>query len=75
MWTRDVNVEWRLLPRLIDLFIDFRDFFNPNLTLSVLHRQDVIDGPMEMIRDVRYLLVNAFQGVAYDSPRSPPRST
>ena len=41
----------------------------------MLHREDVINAPMKMVRDIRYLLIDALQGVAYDSPRSAPRST
>ena len=40
----------------------------------MFHRENVIDGPMEVIRDVSYLLIDAFQGVAYDSPMSVPKS-
>ena len=60
---------------LVDLFIDFRDLIDPDLALAVLHVEAIIDAPMEVVGDVRYLLVDALQGVAYDSPRSPPRST
>jgi hypothetical protein len=42
----------------------------------VFHVQDLVRGPVEVVCDVSYLLVQLVQGVAYDSPtlNSPPRS-
>lgn len=64
-----------LLTRLVNFLIDFGDLFDPDLPLFVLHFQDLVEGPMEVVANVRYLLIEPVQGVAYDSPRSPPVST
>ena len=69
--TRSIN---SLFSSLVDLLIDVGDLFDPNLPLFVFHGQYVFYGPMEMISNVRYLLVDALQGVADYSPRSVPRS-
>ena len=58
----------------VDFLIYLGNFAHPNLTLLVFHREYVVDGPMEVVRDVSYLLIDAFQGVAYDSPMSVPKS-
>ena len=75
---RDRGDSWRginsLLPGLIDLFIDFGDLLDPDLSLSMFHGQDIVYRPVEVVCDVRYLLVDALQGVADYSPRSVPRS-
>ena len=63
-----------LFSSLVDLFINVRDLFDPNLSLFMFHGQYVINGPMEVISNVSYLLVDALQGVADYSPRSVPRS-
>lgn len=63
-----------LLAGFVNLFVDVRDLFDPDLPLSMLHGQDVFNGPMEVIGDVRYLLVDALQGVADYSPKSVPKS-
>ena len=44
-------------PGLIDLFVDRRDLTDPRLALFVFHLQDVIERPVEVVRNVRYLLV------------------
>jgi len=41
----------------VDLAIDARDFSEPDVTFFVFHIEDVVDRPMEVIRDVRDLLV------------------
>jgi hypothetical protein len=38
------------------------------MPLVVFHCENVVERPMKMIRDVRYLLVNLFQGVACYPP-------
>jgi hypothetical protein len=48
---------------------------HPALSLGVFERQDFLKWPMEVIGDVGYLLVQAFKGVAYDSPPRSARST
>jgi hypothetical protein len=49
---------------LINLFIDLRDFANPDLAFLVFHREDVIDRPVKVVSDVGHLLVDLLQGVA-----------
>ena len=38
------------------------------MALLVLHLEDLLEGPVEVISEVRYLPGQLFQGVAYDSP-------
>lgn len=61
---------------LVDLLVDLGDLLDPYLALPVFHVQDLVRGPVEVVCDVSYLLVQLVQGVAYDSPtlNSPPRS-
>ncbi len=63
-----------LLAGLIDFLIDIGNLLDPNLPFFVLHAEHLIERPMKVVTDVGYLLVQAVQGVAYDSPRSPPVS-
>ena len=49
---------------LVDLAVDLRYLANPNLTLLVFHVEDIVYRPMEMVRDIRYLLIQLIQGVA-----------
>ncbi len=55
----------------VDLAVDARDLTQPDVPLVVLHVQDVVERPMEVIRNVGYLLVQLIQGVA----RYPPWPT
>lgn len=64
-----------LLSRLIKPAIDPGNLLHPALSLGVFERQDFLKWPMEVIGDVGYLLVQAFKGVAYDSPPRSARST
>ena len=57
---------------LVNFFVDGRYLTHPGLPLFVFHLQNIVQGPMEMVGDVRYLLVKAIQGVAQDSPGAPP---
>src|SRR5438445_1425578 len=68
------------LPGFVDLFVDPRNFTQPDMPLVVLHVQDVVERPVKVIRDVGYLLVNLLQGVACyppwpAAPPPPRRST
>lgn len=46
------------------------------MPLFVLHLQNVVERPVEMVRDISYLLVELVQGVAYDPPeKAVPIST
>jgi hypothetical protein len=49
---------------LVDLGVDPRDLLDPDLSLPVFHLEDFIRGPVEMVSDVSYLLVEPLQGVA-----------
>jgi len=49
---------------LVDLLVDLGDLLDPNVPLAVFHLEDVVERPVEMIGDVRYLLVQLVQGVA-----------
>ncbi len=49
---------------LVDLFVDLRDFANPDLPFLVFHVEYVVYRPVKMISDIRYLLIQLIQGVA-----------
>ena len=51
-----------------DLDVDLADLLHPAAAIRVLQAQDVLEGPVEMVGDIGYLLVEALQGVAYDPP-------
>ena len=53
-----------LFARSVDLGIDFRDLLDPDLSLPVFHLKDLVRGPVKMVGDVSYLLVEPLQGVA-----------
>src|SRR6185312_13607521 len=63
-----------LLPGFVDLAIDPRYLTQPDVSFVVLHSQDVVERPMEVVRDIGYLLVNLLQGVARypPAPAAPP---
>ena len=42
----------------------------PVLPFGVIQAQELLMGPMDVASEVGYLLVNPFQGVAYDPPAS-----
>lgn len=42
----------------------------PVLPLGVIEAQELMLGPMDVASEIGYLLVDAFQGVAYDPPAS-----
>lgn len=50
--------------------VDIRDLFHPALAFAMFQIHDHVTLPVEIIRDVGYLLMQAVQGVAYDPPRS-----
>lgn len=57
-----------LVRLVVDSAVDRRHFLRPSPTIGVLQREDVVERPMQVIRDVGYLLVEPLKGVAYDSP-------
>ena len=48
--------------------VDIAHFLDPHVALLVLHRKDLLEAPVEVIGDIRYLAGDALQRVAYDSP-------
>lgn len=52
---------------LIDACIDFADLFYPSEPVGVFHFQDVFERPVEIVGDVRYLLVDRVRRVAYQA--------
>ena len=67
------------LSGIVDLAVNARDLPQPDVALVVLHIQDVVERPVEVIGDVGYLLVKLLQGVASYPPwpttrPSPPPS-
>ena len=61
--------------RLVKPAVDFGDFLHPALPFGVIESQHFVHGPMEVIGDVGYLLVQAVERVAYDTPPKLARST
>lgn len=53
---------------LVERLIDFRNLRSPSPPVSMLHMQQSLVRPMEVVGDVGYLLVKPVEGVAYDSP-------
>ena len=54
---------------LIQPLVDPRDFGDPPLTLAVVQLHDLVIGPVKVIGQVRYLLVQPIRVVARYSPR------
>ena len=48
--------------------VDPSDPFGPLPAVAMLHLQDILERPMEMVGDVSYLLVQLIEGVARYSP-------
>jgi hypothetical protein len=44
-------------PAFVDFLVDLGNLTNPDLALFVLHIEDVVYRPMEVISDIRYLLI------------------
>lgn len=45
------------------------NFSNPHPPVSVLHVQKLLVLPVQVVREVGYLLSDPLEGVAYDPPR------
>src|ERR1700742_309900 len=56
----------------VDLAVDPRDLAQPDVTLFVLHVEDVAFGPVEVVRDVRDLLVELLTRVSSDRRQGYP---
>ena len=54
--------------------VNLVEFLNPAAAFSVLERHELFVGPVEVIGEIGYLLVELSEGVAYDFPR-PSGST
>src|SRR6266849_5504625 len=54
----------------VDLLVDLADLLDPHMPLVVLHLEDVVHVPVEVIGDVGYLACELVQRGAYDSPRA-----
>lgn len=52
----------------IDAPVDVRDLRNPAPAVGVLERHDLRVGPVKVIGDKGYLLLELGEGVAYDPP-------
>ena len=49
---------------LVDLLVNLGNLANPHLALFVLHIKDIVYRPVEVVCDIRYLLIQLIQGVA-----------
>src|SRR6185503_15524311 len=50
----------------VDLAVDARDFAEPDVAFFVFHVEDVVDCPVEVVRDVSNLLIQLFSRVSSD---------
>ncbi len=48
----------------VDFPVDFGNLADPDLSFLVFHVEDVVYRPMEVVSDIRYLLIQLIQGVA-----------
>jgi len=55
--------------------IDLGNLLDPTPAVAMLQIHDLVERPMEMVGNVGYLLVEALQGVAYNSPIAAAVST
>src|SRR5512138_1057798 len=58
----------RFVRRLVQRLVGPRDLGDPALALAMIERHHLIVGPVQIARDVRYLLEDPVRGVAHDSP-------
>ena len=52
--------------------IDCADLFDEAASVTVLEFHDFLQRPVKVVGQEGYLLVELFEGVAYDSPGAPP---
>ena len=64
-----------MLTRLVHAAIDLGNLLNPPPPLPVFQIEDMVQRPVKVIGNVGYLLMQAFEGVAYDTPPKRARST
>ena len=60
-----------LLHFLTQPLVDRADLLDEAATVAVLQLHDLFQRPVEVVGDEGYLLVELFEGVAYDSPGEP----
>src|SRR5690349_13218470 len=58
----------------LQALVDARHLGHPALPLAVFHPHHLVVGPVQIVGDVRYLLVQAIRGVAHHPP-TPAVST
>ena len=56
------------LSAFVNFLVDLADFLAPKLPLSVWQIDDRVAIPVHVVPQEGYLLVDALEGVAYDSP-------
>ena len=57
---------------LAQFLIDCADLFDEAASVTVLEFHDFLQRPVKVVGQEGYLLVELFEGVAYDSPGAPP---
>lgn len=58
-----------------DAGVEGTDLADESLTLRMLEVEDVLPGPVQVVGDVRDLLVQPIGRVRQDSPRRPPETS
>src|SRR5688500_99618 len=61
-----------LLRRVVDALVDLGDLFDPRVALAVLHLEQILERPVHVVSDIRYLPGELLQGVARYSPTPVP---
>ena len=64
-WAPDAYVRGHLLA---EMAIDRADLLDPPAPIGVLQVEDLVQRPVKVVGDEGYLLLELFEGVAYDSP-------
>gem|GEM_PF-6886446 len=62
------SIERRALVPSAQPAVDLTDLFDPLVPLTMLESENVVERPVEVVGDVRYLLVQSVRGVAGYSP-------
>ena len=63
-----LDMRRRALVRAANLPVDLADLAHPLAALGVLQVEHRVTRPVEVVGDEGYLLAEAVEGVAYDSP-------
>lgn len=64
-----------MLASLVQAAVDLGNLLHPSPPLWMFQLQDIIQRPVKVIRNVGYLLMQAFERVAYNTPPRRARST